>query len=208
MGIYGDHVLPRVVDRACGVARLAALRERVCAGLAGRVVELGFGSGHNVPNNPDTVTEVAAVEPSDVAWRLAGSRLRASPVPVERVGLDGQALPLPDASCDAALSTFALCTIPDAAAALREVRRVVAPGGRLHVLEHGLAPDDDARVQRTQRRLEPLQRRLAGGCHLTRRIDDLLVDAGFELEVLHRFYEDGTPRFLGALYLGVARAPG
>jgi len=208
MGIYGDHVLPRLVDRACGVARLATLRAQACTGLTGRVVELGFGSGHNVPHYPDTVTEVAAVEPSDVAWRLAGSRLRTSPVPVQWVGLDGQALPLPDASCDAALSTFALCTIPDVAAALHEVRRVLVPGGRLHVLEHGLAPDDDARVQRTQRRLEPLQRRLAGGCHLTRRIDDLLVGAGFELEVLHRSYEAGTPRFLGALYLGVARAPG
>ncbi|MCI0569356.1 MAG: class I SAM-dependent methyltransferase, partial [Myxococcaceae bacterium] len=124
--------------------------------------------------------------------------------PVDFVGLDGQSLELPDASVDNALITFSLCTIPDASRALCEVRRVLRPGGRLHFLEHGLAPD--AQVQRWQHRLEPLQRRLAGGCHLTRAVDRLVETAGFRFERLERFYGDMGPRPMAALYLGVAVA--
>ena len=204
MGIYGDRVLPRLIDVACGPKSTRERRERVCAGLRGRVVEIGFGSGHNVACYPATVDAVAAVEPSDVAWRLAAERVAASPVPIERVGLDGARLPLDDASCDTALSTWTLCTIPDVEAALAEVRRVLVPGGTLHFVEHGLAPDTDVRVQRWQRRLDPLQQRLFGGCHLTRRIADLLVGAGFELREVDVFYEAGSPKFLAADTLGVA----
>jgi ubiquinone/menaquinone biosynthesis C-methylase UbiE len=166
------------------------------------VVEIGFGSGPNIPFYPAAVTEVAAVEPSDTAWRLARKRVAASPVPVHRAGLDGQSLPFPDASYDAALSTWTLCTIPDPAAALSEVRRVLKPGGTLHFVEHGLAPD--ARVQRWQRRLDPVQRRLAGGCQLTRPIADLLGKAGFTLSEVDVFYAKGGPKVLGAESLGVA----
>jgi SAM-dependent methyltransferase len=205
MGIYGDHVLPRIIDRACGMKSVFPLRDRVCAGLHGQVVELGFGSGLNVPFYPDTVTGVAAIEPADVGWKLAAERLAAATVPVERAGLDGQSLPLPDQSCDTALSTWTLCTIPDVEAALREVRRVLKPGGTLHFVEHGLAPD--ANVQRWQQRLEPLQKRLVGGCHLTRRILDLLTAAGFSISEVDVFYEQGAPKTLGADTLGVALSP-
>lgn len=205
MGIYSTHVLPRLIDVACGVKAMDPLRDRVCAGLHGRVLEIGFGSGHNVPHYPQAVSRVAAVEPADTGWKLARKRLSAASVPVERVGLDGQSLPVPDHSCDTALSTFTLCTIPDAAAALAEVRRVLEPGGTLHFLEHGLAPDDE--VRRTQHRLEPIQKRVAGGCHLTREIDELVRAAGFEISELDEFYEHGAPRFLGADYLGVAVSP-
>lgn len=166
MGIYAEHVVPRIINLACGAKPTHELRRRSCAALQGRVVEIGFGSGLNVPFYPPTVTRVDAVEPSDVGWGLAGRRVGAAGVPIQRVGLDGAALPLPDASCDAALSTWTMCTIPDVAAALGEVRRVLKPGGVLHFAEHGLAPDPG--VQRWQRRLEPVQKRLAGGCHLTR----------------------------------------
>ncbi|HEV3377352.1 MAG TPA: class I SAM-dependent methyltransferase [Thermoleophilaceae bacterium] len=205
MGLYGEHVLPRIVDVACGLKAVAPLRERVCEGLHGEVVELGFGSGHNVPFYPDTVSRVAAIEPADVGWKLAGKRLSAATVPVERSGLDGQSLPFPDDSFDAALSTWTLCTIPDVRAALAEVRRVLKPGGRLHFLEHGLAPDE--RVRRWQHRLEPVQKRLFGGCHLTRPILELLTTAGFSIAEVDVFYEDGAPKFLGADSLGVARSP-
>ena len=173
MGLYAEHVLPRIVNAACGMKASNPLRSRVCAGLHGHVVEIGFGSGLNVPFYPDSVTGVAAIEPADLGWKLAGKRLADSPVPVERSGLDGQSLPLPDDSCDTALSTWTMCTIPDAVAALLEVRRVLKPGGTLHFVEHGLAPDD--KVQHWQHRLEPMQKRLFGGCHLTRRIADLLT---------------------------------
>ena len=120
------------------------------------------------------------MEPSDVAWRLSAPRRERSAVPVERSGLDGQHLAEPDASHDAALVTFSLCTIADPGLALRELRRVVRPGGRLHFLEHGLAPEEG--VRRWQRRLEPVERRLAGGCHLTRDVPAMLRDAGWEPE--------------------------
>jgi ubiquinone/menaquinone biosynthesis C-methylase UbiE len=205
MGFYGDQVLPRIVNAVGGMKTTYPLRERVCDGLEGEVVEVGFGSGLNVPFYPDSVTRVAAVEPADVGWKLAAKRLRASSVPVERSGLDGQSLPFEDASFDAALSTWTMCTIPDTEQALAELRRVLKPGGALRFVEHGLAPDEG--VRRWQHRLEPMQKRLFGGCHLTREIPDLLRDAGFEITELDVFYEDGAPKFLAADSLGAAISP-
>ena len=202
MSFYERQVLPRMLNRVCGSQAVEPLRRRVCAGLAGEVVEIGFGSGHNVPFYPAAVTRVTAVEPSDVGWKLAAERLRAATVPVRRSGLDGQSLPFPDDSYDAALSTWTLCTIPDVGAALREVRRVLKPGGTLYFLEHGLAPDEP--VRRWQRRLDPVQQRLAGGCHFARPIVDLLTAAGFTIGELDVFYEPGTPKFAGADSLGTA----
>ena len=205
MGVYRERVLPRIINVVCATKTVAPLRERVCEGLAGDVVEIGFGSGLNVPFYPATVTRVAAVEPSDLAWKLAAKRLSAATVPVDRAGLDGQSLPFADDSFDAAVSCYTLCTIPDVAAALQEVRRVLKPGGTLHFLEHGLAPDE--RVRRWQRRLDPLEQRMAGGCHFTRPIVDLLTTAGFTIAELDTFYEKGAPKFAGADSLGTALSP-
>lgn len=202
MGLYGEHVLPRIINVACGLKAVDPLRQRVCEGLEGDVVEIGFGSGLNVPFYPERVSRVAAVEPADVGWKLADKRVSASSVPVERSGLDGQSLPFEDDSYDAALSTWTLCTIPDVATALREVRRVLKPGATFHFVEHGLAPDEN--VRRWQHRLEPLQKRLFGGCHLTRRIPELLTSAGFTITELDVFYEDAAPKFLAADSLGTA----
>ena len=203
MGLYGEQVLPRIINVACAMGPVVGpLRERVCAGLHGEVVEIGFGSGHNVPYYPTAVSRVAAVEPSDVAWKLAEARVAASPVLVERAGLDGQALPFRDDSFDCAVSAWTMCTIPDIGGALAELRRVLRSGGTLHFIEHGLAPDES--VARWQRRLEPLQKRAVGGCHLTRAIVDLIEHAGFVVKELDVFYEKGAPKVLGADKLGVA----
>lgn len=204
MGLYRDQVLPRIINVACGMKTGNPHRERVCAGLHGEVVEIGFGSGLNVPFYPSTVTRVGAVEPADLGWKLAAKRVAASPVPIERSGLDGQRLPFDDDTFDAAVSTWTMCTIPDVRAALAEVRRVLRPGGTLHFVEHGLAPD--AGVARWQHRLEPMQKRLFGGCHLTREIADLVTDAGFTITEVDVFYEDGAPKFRAADTLGVAVA--
>ncbi|MDX6759175.1 MULTISPECIES: class I SAM-dependent methyltransferase [Streptomyces] len=207
MGFYAERILPRIVDLACGARATLPLRRRVCAGLAGEVVEIGFGSGHNVPFYPPDVTGVAAIEPSDLGWRLAADRVRASPVPVRRAGPDGRSLPFEDGTFDAALSTWTLCTIPDPVTALREVRRVLKPGGVLHFVEHGLAPEGDPRVRRVQRLIEPLHTRLCGGCHLTRPTVDLLTAAGFTVTELDVFYQEGAPKPFAADSLGVALSP-
>ncbi len=205
MGVYTEHILPRIVDVACNLKEAHPQRRRACDGLAGEVVEIGFGSGLNVPFYPADVTRVAAVEPADVGWKLARKRVAEASTPVERSGLDGQSLPFGDDRFDAAVSTWTMCTIPDIASALRELRRVLKPGGRLHFVEHGLAPDE--RVRRWQHRLEPVQKRLFGGCHLTRPTVELLQGAGFAIRHVDRFYEKGAPRPFAAHSLGVAESP-
>ena len=205
MGFYDEQCLPRLINLVLQTKTVREYRERACTGLEGRVVEVGFGSGLNIPHYPAAVKSVAAIEPADTGWKLAAKRVSASPVPIERNGLDGAKLPLPDHSCDAALSTYTLCTIPDLTGALAELRRVLKPGATFHFLEHGLAPDES--VRRWQHRLNPLQQKLFGGCHLTRPITTLLTEAGFTITEVDTFYEKGAPKIVGALSLGVAVSP-
>ena len=202
MGFWTDQVVPRLTDKLLGSGEVMKLRRRAVDSLSGDVVEIGFGSGLNVPFYPTAVDRVAAVEPADLGWKLAQSRLKQSGVPVHRSGMDGESLPFADHSFDAALSTWTLCTIPDPGAALRELRRVLKPGASLHFLEHGLAPDEA--VRRWQRRLEPIEKRLFGGCHLTRPVLDMLTTAGFRISEVDVFYEKGAPKALGADSLGSA----
>lgn len=205
MGWWEDQVVPRVVELTCGTSVLAERRAAVCSGLEGRVLELGFGSGLNVEHYPDAVTEVAAVDPNDLAWRRAQGRVAVAGVRIERSGLDGRRIEEPDASFDHALSTFTLCTIPDHGAALAETLRLLRPGGELHFLEHGLAPEPG--VQRWQRRLEPVQRRVAGGCHLTRDPVAAASAAGFDVADVEVGYLPGpaVTKPMGYLYRGTAR---
>jgi SAM-dependent methyltransferase len=204
MGWWADRVVPHIVERTLRAPEVGRLRDRALAGLDGEVLEIGFGSGLTLGHYPTTVTRIRAVEPSEVARRLAEARVASSAIPIEYVGLDGQSLDLGDASVDHAVSTFTLCTIPDAGAALREVRRVIRPGGTFHFLEHGLS--DEPHVVTWQHRCNGLQGRIAAGCHLDRPIDRLVRDAGFRIDTLTNEYLRG-PSLLkpwSYLYLGVA----
>jgi SAM-dependent methyltransferase len=207
MTFWDERVVPRMVEVSLRSREVGELRDRVCAGLHGRVLEIGFGSGLNVRSYPPEVTSVSAVEPSDLGWEMSERRRARTELPVVRSGLDGQRLAERDASHDCALLTFTLCSLPDAPAALGEVARVLRPGGTLHVLEHGLAPDES--VRRWQRRLDPVQRRIAGGCHLTRDVPALLAAAGFTTVWAEQRYLPGPavgrPWTYG--YLMVVRRP-
>jgi ubiquinone/menaquinone biosynthesis C-methylase UbiE len=201
---WTDQVVPRFTDKMLGSRAVMKLRKRAVEGLHGEVVEIGFGSGLNVPLYPLDVARVYAIDPSRVARKLSADRVDASPVSIDFVGLDGASIPLGDASVDAALSTFTLCTIPDVTSALSEVHRVLRPGGTFHFLEHGLCPD--TAVARKQHRFNGMQQRLAGGCHLDRPIDDLVREAGFEISELDNDELPG-PKFMlpwSYLYEGVA----
>ncbi|AXT83753.1 SAM-dependent methyltransferase [Aeromicrobium sp. A1-2] len=164
-------------------------RERVCGELSGEVLEIGFGSGTNLGHYGDGVTRVLAVEPSDRAWEIAQDRIIEFGRPVDRIGLDGARLDLPDASVDAVVSTWTMCTIPHLADALAETRRVLRPGGTLHFVEHSLAPTK--RIARIQHTIQPTWGRAAGGCHLNRDIPGLLAEAGFTVPDLKQRYASG-----------------
>jgi ubiquinone/menaquinone biosynthesis C-methylase UbiE len=200
VGFYRDQFLPRFTDVALG-RPFEDTRARVAAPLRGEVLEVGFGSGRNVPHYPATVTRVRAVEPAQGGRRLAAKRVAASPVPIEYVGLDGQDLPLDDESVDHVLVTWTLCTIPDVRRALSEAHRVLRPGGGLHFVEHGRSPRPA--VAKWQDRVSPVWGKLFGGCHLNRPIPDLITDAGFVMQQLQAKRMQG-PELATYMFEGVA----
>jgi ubiquinone/menaquinone biosynthesis C-methylase UbiE len=202
VSFYDDRVLPHLINVVMNTKQTREIRQRVCADLTGDVLEIGFGTGHNVPFLPRAVTHLLAVEPSTRSVELAVKRVHASDADVEVIGLDGQRIPVDDHSVDAVLCTWSLCTIPDAVAAVREARRVLRPGGRFHFVEHGRAPD--ARVRRWQDRFNPIQQRIAGGCNLNRDITGIIEAGGMTITNLDRYYGRGEPKMFGALYEGVA----
>lgn len=203
MGLYARHLRPRLLNAVMDTAGSREIRRRVCAGLAGEVLEIGYGSGLNQLHLPPEVRRVTAVEPSELALRLAGRRRAGSPVPVLIGGQDAQRMSFADAQFDGALTTWTLCAMADPAAALREIRRVLRPGAALHFVEHGLAPD--ASVARWQRRGNPVNCRIAG-CLLDRDVRALLAGSGLTVTALRTYYDADSPRPAGYFYEGRAVA--
>ena len=202
MSFYNEYIVPRLVNATCGTKGMKRWRSRVCAELQGIVVEIGFGSGHNVELLPLAVTQVFAVEPNRVAKELARRRILASKIDIEIIGLDGQSIPLADNTCDSALCTFTLCTVEHPEVALREIRRVLKPGGTLHFLEHGLSPEPT--VAKWQHRIDPFEQRIADGCRLTRDPVALIKGAGFETVWMKQRYVKG-PKPWSYFSTGVVR---
>jgi SAM-dependent methyltransferase len=203
MGVYSEHLRPRLHALALNDRVTGELRDRVCAGLIGDVLEIGYGSGLNQPHLPATVSGVWAIEPSATALRLGGGRRTASTVPVVVAGDDAQSLPFPDGRFDAALCTWVLCGIPNPGAALAEVARVLKPGATLHLVEHGLAPDPS--VVRWQRRGNAINRAVSG-CVLDNDVRLLLDDSPLTVTEMNEHYERGAPKAAGYMYEGRASA--
>ncbi len=201
---YDRHILPYLIDFACGMAPIRAQRARVVPLAGGRVLEIGIGTGLNIAHYDRTrVNEVVGVDPALRMHRLARRRIAQAGLPVQLVGLSAEKLPLENASFDSAVMTYTLCSIPDPLAALREIRRVLKPDARLYFCEHGRAPDDS--VRRWQQRLQPWWTPIAGGCQLGRDIPALLAEAGFAARTLEQAYLQG-PRPLSYHYWGTAMA--
>jgi len=207
MALYTDRILPHLVHWTLSGGAFQELRQECVRGLSGTVLEVGFGSGLSLPWYPRELEKLWFIEPSAEARRMAQKAIAAAPFPVEPLGgplgATAESIPLPDGAVDAVVSTWTLCTIPDVGRALREMRRVLRPGGQFHFVEHGRSPD--ARVARWQDLLTPFQKRLAGGCHLNRPIDRLIEGAGFRLERIERGRLQGVrgPKIGTYLYAGV-----
>jgi len=204
MSFYDQHILPHVIDFACGDKVIMEQRQHVLAAAEGRVLEVGMGSGLNLRYyNPDKVDFVWGLEPSDGMRKKAQKNLQQSPVQVEWLGLPGEEIPLDSHSADTVVLTFTLCTIPEWETALRQMKRVLKPGGKLLFCEHGAAPDEA--VARWQNRVNPLWKKIAGGCHLNRNIPELISQAGFSIRELEADYLPKTPRIAGFRYRGFAQ---
>jgi len=203
LGFYERHLVPRIINCACGLKPIRYQRKKVVPLARGTVLEIGIGTGLNLPHyDAGKVDKVIGLDPSETSWKIAGARAAGLPFPVEFIGLPGERIPLPDASVDTVLVTYSLCTIPDPVTALAGMRRVLRPEGQLIFCEHGEAPDPA--VRRWQARINPLWRTLFGGCNLHRPIPDLLRAGGFHPERVETMYLPGTPKVAGYNYWGIA----
>ena len=201
MGCYERWILPRLLDLVMRHREATRYRAQIVPQARGTVLEIGVGSGLNLPFYDAGVEKIYGLDPSLELLAMAGRRARATAFPVEFLAHPAEAVPLPDASVDSVVMTWTLCSIADPLRALHEMRRVLRPGGLLLFAEHGLAPE--AGVQGWQQRLDPLWGRIAGGCHLNRKMDALITAAGFHIRTLHTGYAGG-PRPMSYVYAGGA----
>lgn len=203
MGFYTEKILPRLMARAMDSPERLEWRRDCATGLAGEVLEVGFGAGHNLPVYPKEVSCIHAVDPDLVGRKLAAERIAEAQADVRWAGLDGQVIGLDTDTADGALSTWSLCTIPDRKSALAEIRRVLKPGAKLHFAEHGLS--NEPKMARFQNRVNFLSKLLFGGCNVNIPMDDLIEEAGFEILELKTFYGPGA-KHASFQYRGVARS--
>jgi ubiquinone/menaquinone biosynthesis C-methylase UbiE len=203
MGFYSRHVLPRLLNGAMSAKPIRYQRKKVVPRAEGRVLEIGFGAGHNLPfYDASKVSHIWALEPAKEMRERAAERIAGTTIPVEFLDLPGERIPLHDEEADTILVTYTLCTIPDVMTALSGMRRVLKPTGRMIFCEHGEAPDEKVRVW--QERVTPVWKMIGGGCHVGRAIPRLIQEAGFKVEDMETMYLPGTPRFAGFNYWGSA----
>jgi ubiquinone/menaquinone biosynthesis C-methylase UbiE len=203
MGFYHEHILPHMINLACGSKPITRQRQKVVPAAEGRILEIGMGSGLNIQHyDPQKVEKLWGLEPSHGMRDKARHRVETAPFELEWLDLPGEEIPLDKNSVDTVVLTYTLCTIPDWHTALQQMRRVLKPGGKLLFSEHGKAPDEA--VRRWQDRINPLWMKIAGGCHVTRDIPGLLAEGGFEVGQIDTMYMPSTPKFAGFTYWGYA----
>lgn len=203
MSFYDDRILPHLINFACGTKPVLKQREKIVPQAEGRILEIGMGSGLNLPfYQPEKVDKVWGLEPSEGMREKARPRVEAVPFELEWLDLPGEEIPLDDNSADTIVLTYTLCTIPDWFKAVQQMRRVLKPGGKLLFSEHGKAPDEA--VRRWQNRINPYWNKIAGGCHLNRDIPLMLQEGGFQLKELETLYVPKTPKTMGFTYWGFA----
>ena len=203
MGLYDRYILPVVLNAAMSTKPIRYQRKKVVPRAQGRVLEIGFGAGHNLPfYDASKVTHLWALEPSKEMREHAAERVSQSSIPLEFLDLPSEEIPLGNEEADTILITYTLCTIPDVTKALGEMRRVLKSGGKMIFCEHGEAPDAD--VRKWQERLTPAWKFIGGGCHVGRPIPKMIIDSGFRIEGMETMYLPGTPRFAGFNYWGDA----
>ncbi|WP_457445102.1 class I SAM-dependent methyltransferase [Thermostichus sp. MS-CIW-26] len=200
--LYRRVIFPQLLDLALSGERIERYRRQLLAHVQESVLEIGFGTGLNLSCYPEHIRKITGVDPNPGMGSLARRRIASSPIAVDWQVADAQKLPFPSQSFDSVVSTWTLCSIPNVAKALGEIRRVLRAGGKLFFLEHGLS--EDPQVQRWQNRLNPLQKVIADGCNLNRDMARLIREAGFRFEQLERFYMPDQPRFIGYTYQGIA----
>ncbi len=202
MGLYSRHIFPHIVNLGLGGAKLARLRHQTLKEVDGKILEIGFGTGLNLRHYPKRVREIDAVDPNPGMEVNAQKRIAKSNIKVHQHLLTGDTLPFASETFDSVVSTWTLCSIDRVEQALREIYRVLKPQGRFYFLEHGLSPDP--KVQAWQKRLTPIQKILADGCHLNRAIDEILDAERFKILQLKKFYYSRYPKILGFFYQGIA----
>lgn len=202
MGFYSRYIFPHILDKVMSSGQMSKVRAAVLAEVSGDVFEVGFGTGLNLPHYPAHVKQLITADPNPGMSTLAQRRIDASGIKVTHHTVSGEDLPLDSASFDCVVCTWTLCSIPDAARALREFHRILRPNGKLHFVEHGVAADEN--VRRWQVRLTPLNKVFADGCHLDRDMRTLIHSQRFRIDSLTNFYLPKTPRVGGYLYQGVA----
>ena len=201
MGLYSNLIVPYCIDFAMSGSDLSEYRQQLLADVSGDILEIGFGTGLNLPYYPDKINKITTIDPNPGMGRIARSRIEASEITVDYKVLNGESIPLADASFDSVVCTWTLCSIPLVDRAIAEIYRLLKPGGKFYFIEHGLSHEDSIKVW--QNRLTPVQKIIADGCHLNRQID-AIVRRKFVNLTVEQFYAPKLPKVIGYMYRGVA----